>query len=349
MRKKYTPPKGVTKQTGEFLKKLASLNLPPVVKLTPNQAREQMERGVAAREAAPLPIAETKELRIPGPAGLIPARLYATNLDLDRPVEMLLLRKIEDGVWKALVKPGRRLKVGSRFETSRENNDEVISGKVLSIEPDGERIISLQGEQYLDSVGEIPLPPYINETHSDPERYQTVYSKEKGSIAAPTAGLHFTSEMIHRMQNINVENVFVTLHVGWDTFRPIKGKLDEHKMHSEFWSIDENSAERIRLAKAEGRRVIAVGTTVVRLLENAAQISRDGCLTSGSGWVDLFIKPGYEFQIVDALITNFHLPKSTLMMLVSAFSSRENILSAYSEAVREKYRFFSFGDAMFIS
>ena len=280
---------------------------------------------------------------------VIPARLYATNLDLDRPVEMLLLRKIEDGVWKALVKPGRRLKVGSRFETSRENNDEVISGKVLSIEPDGERIISLQGEQYLDSVGEIPLPPYINETHSDPERYQTVYSKEKGSIAAPTAGLHFTSEMIHRMQNINVENVFVTLHVGWDTFRPIKGKLDEHKMHSEFWSIDENSAERIRLAKTQGRRVIAVGTTVVRLLENAAQISRDGCLTSGSGWVDLFIKPGYEFQIVDALITNFHLPKSTLMMLVSAFSSRENILSAYSEAVREKYRFFSFGDAMFIS
>ena len=207
----------------------------------------------------------------------------------------------------------------------------------------------MQGEQYLDSVGEIPLPPYINETNSDPERYQTVYSKEKGSIAAPTAGLHFTSEMIHRMQNINVENVFVTLHVGWDTFRPIKGKLDEHKMHSEFWSIDENSAERIRLAKAEGRRVIAVGTTVVRVLENAAQISRDGCLTSGSGWVDLFIKPGHEFQIVDALITNFHLPKSTLMMLVSAFSSRENILSAYSEAVREKYRFFSFGDAMFIS
>ena len=278
---------------------------------------------------------------------VIPARLYATNLDLDRPVEMLLLRKIKNGVWKALVKPGRRMKVGARFEVS--NKNKVISGEVLSIESDGERIISLEGEQYLESIGVIPLPPYINEINSDPERYQTVYSKEKGSIAAPTAGLHFTSEMIQRLQGNNVETLFVTLHVGWDTFRPITGRLEEHKMHSEFWAVDKNSAERIRLAKDQGRRVIAVGTTVVRLLENAAQISGDGRLSSGSGWVDLFIKPGYKFQVVDALITNFHLPKSTLMMLVSAFSSREIILNAYSEAVRAKYRFFSFGDAMFIS
>lgn len=278
---------------------------------------------------------------------VIPARLYVTNLDLGRPVEMLLLGKIKNSIWKALVKPGRRMKVGARFEVSNENK--VISGKVLSIEPDGERIISLEGEEHLDSIGVIPLPPYINETNSDPERYQTVYSKEKGSIAAPTAGLHFTSKMIQRLQDNNVETLFVTLHVGWDTFRPITGRLDEHKMHSEFWSVGKNSAERIRLAKDEGRRVIAVGTTVVRLLENAAQISDDSQLSSGSGWVDLFINPGYKFQVVDALITNFHLPKSTLMMLVSAFSSREIILNAYSEAVRAKYRFFSFGDAMFIS
>ena len=224
-----------------------------------------------------------------------------------------------------------------------------MRGEVLEIEPEGERIIRLDGEERLHDVGEVPLPPYITETLADSERYQTVYAREEGSAAAPTAGLHFTDELLERVRAMGVQTIFVTLHVGWGTFRPVKtDDPTEHTMHSEYWELSSEAADAIRSAKADGRRVISVGTTAVRLLENAASLSSDGLPHSGSGWADIFITPGYRFKVVDALITNFHLPRSTLLMLVSALADRDTIMRAYAEAVEQQYRFYSFGDAMFI-
>ena len=224
-----------------------------------------------------------------------------------------------------------------------------MRGEVLEIEPDGERIIRLDGEERLHDVGEVPLPPYITETLADSERYQTVYAREEGSAAAPTAGLHFTSDLLEKVRDMGVQTVFVTLHVGWGTFRPVNDDDPaEHTMHSEYWELTTDAAKAIRRARSEGRRIISVGTTAVRLLENAASLSADELPEAGSGWADIFITPGYRFKVVDALITNFHLPRSTLLMLTSAFASREIMLNAYAEAVAQQYRFYSFGDAMFI-
>ncbi len=262
-------------------------------------------------------------------------------------IELLLLSRLSPGLWRAIGRPGRLLRPGSAFVVTGEGGS--IRGEVLEIEPEGERIVRLDGEERLHDVGEVPLPPYITETLADSERYQTVYAREEGSAAAPTAGLHFTDDLLERVRAMGVQTVFVTLHVGWGTFRPVKdGDPTEHTMHAEYWELSPEAANTIRCAKAEGRRVISVGTTAVRLLENAASLSEDGLPHAGSGWADIFITPGYRFKVVDALITNFHLPRSTLLMLVSALADRDLIMRAYAEAVERRYRFYSFGDAMFI-
>ena len=262
-------------------------------------------------------------------------------------IELLLLSRLSPGLWRAIGRPGRLLRPGSAFVATGEGGS--MRGEVLEIEPEGERIVRLDDEERLHEVGEVPLPPYITETLADSERYQTVYAREEGSAAAPTAGLHFTDELLDRVRAMGVQTVFVTLHVGWGTFRPVKDDdPTEHTMHAEYWELSPEAANAIRCAKAEGRRVISVGTTAVRLLENAASLSADGLPHAGSGWADIFITPGYRFKVVDALITNFHLPRSTLLMLVSALADRALIMRAYAEAVERRYRFYSFGDAMFI-
>ena len=281
---------------------------------------------------------------------VMPARLRGSR-STGGAIEILLLSRLSPGVWRAIGRPGRLLRPGSAFEVTGERGS--IRGEVLEIEPDGERIIRLggrlDGEERLHDIGEVPLPPYITETLADSERYQTVYAREEGSAAAPTAGLHFTDELLRRVRHKGVETVFVTLHVGWGTFRPVKDDdPTEHTMHSEYWELTAEAADAIRCAKKEGRRVISVGTTAVRLLENAATLSEDGLPHAGTGWADIFITPGYRFKVVDALITNFHLPRSTLLMLTSAISSRDLMMRAYDEAVKQQYRFYSFGDAMFI-
>ena len=277
---------------------------------------------------------------------VMPARLRGRR-EAGGSIEILLLSRLSPGVWRAIGRPGRLLRPGAAFEVSGRGGS--MSGAVLELEPDGERIVKLDGEERLHDVGEAPLPPYITETLADSERYQTVYAREEGSAAAPTAGLHFTEELLERVRDMGVQTVFVTLHVGWGTFRPVKDEdITEHKMHAEYYEISQEAVDAIRRAKAEGRRIISVGTTAVRLLEHAASLSADGLPHAGSGWADIFITPGYRFKVVDALITNFHLPRSTLLMLVSAFSNRGIMLSAYAEAVAQEYRFYSFGDAMFI-
>ena len=277
---------------------------------------------------------------------VMPARLRGRR-EAGGSIELLLLSRLSPGVWRAIGRPGRLLRPGAAFEVSGRGGS--ISGEVLEIEPDGERIVKLDGEERLHDVGETPLPPYITETLADSERYQTVYAREEGSAAAPTAGLHFTDGLLERVRDMGVQTVFVTLHVGWGTFRPVKDDdITEHKMHAEYYELSQEAVDAICRAKAEGRRVISVGTTAVRLLEHAASLSGDRLPQAGSGWADIFITPGHRFKVVDALITNFHLPRSTLLMLVSAFSSRDIMLSAYAEAVAREYRFYSFGDAMFI-
>ena len=277
---------------------------------------------------------------------VMPARLHGRRRTGGE-IEILLLSRLSPGVWRAIGRPGRLLRPGSVFEVTGEGGS--IRGEVLEIEPEGERVVRLDGEERLHDVGEVPLPPYITETLADSERYQTVYAREEGSAAAPTAGLHFTDELLHQVRSMGVQTVFVTLHVGWGTFRPVKDDdPTKHSMHAEYWELSSDAAEAIRRAKAEGRRIISVGTTAVRLLENAATLSEDDMPQAGSGWADIFITPGYRFKVVDALITNFHLPRSTLLMLTSALSSRDMMLSAYAEAIERRYRFYSFGDAMFI-
>ena len=283
---------------------------------------------------------------------VFPARLNGRGEPSGREIELLLLTRLDEGTWRSLVRPGRRMRAGAEFTVSDSDGGRETRGRVLEVEEAGTRIVSFKDESALRYVGVIPLPPYIHETLDDPERYQTVYSDREGSAAAPTAGLHFTQRLMDRLDDMGVEKAFVTLHVGWDSFRPVKSEsAAEHEMHSEYWELSATSADAINRAKHEGRRVISVGTTAVRLLENAALLSDgvDGLLKEGSGWVDLFITPGFEFRVIDGLITNFHLPRSTLLMLVSAFADRENVLAAYREAVEARYRFYSFGDAMLIA
>ena len=277
---------------------------------------------------------------------VLPARIYGTKEDTGARVEFLLLKNLGNDTWESLAGPGRRAKPGTSFKFS-----DKLSCDVLESTPEGNRIIKFNcdGEFYslLDEVGQMPLPHYITEELKNKERYQTVYSKELGSAAAPTAGLHFTSEMLTDLKSKGVNIGYVTLHVGLGTFRPVKAdNITDHKMHSEHYAIPAETAELINNTKKNGGRVICVGTTSCRTLESAA--TAHGCIKECDGDTDIFIYPGYEFKCMDALITNFHLPESTLIMLVSAFAGYENTMSAYKTAVEEKYRFFSFGDAMFI-
>ncbi len=276
---------------------------------------------------------------------VIPARLHGFK-DTGAHVEVFLLTRLNGTDWEVLVRPGKKLQVGAKIKFSDELGCEIIDHTEF-----GGRIarFSFTGifEEILDRLGETPLPPYITAPLADKERYQTVYSRERGSAAAPTAGLHFTKELMAKIKQMGCEEVFVTLHVGLGTFRPVsEAVLEDHEMHKEFYTVPAAAAAAINKAKAEGRRIVAVGTTSVRTLESAGQ---DGTVHAGGNWTKLYIYPGYKYKFVDALITNFHLPQSTLLMLVSALSSREIILRAYAEAVKEKYRFFSFGDAMFIT
>ncbi len=281
---------------------------------------------------------------------VFPARMYGVRADTGARIELLLLQRRFPGVWHTLARPGRRMTPGTAFELR--GGTVSIEGEVLEAHDDGSRTVRLSEEDRLDEIGVVPLPPYIQKPLEDPERYQTVYARERGSVAAPTAGLHVTPRLMEEISGNDVETAFVTLHVGWATFRPVQVEdITSHDMHAEFYRIDEASAETINRAKREGRRVIAVGTTTVRLLEYAASLgSGEGTATVpvGSGWADVFIYPGYSYRVVDALITNFHLPESTLLMLVSAFADRELMLAAYREAVDRRYRFYSFGDAMLI-
>ena len=287
---------------------------------------------------------------------VFPARLRGRIAASSGRVELLLLSPAPDGggKWRALVKPGRRMREGAEFIVGDDDGEDGgeggvrVRGSVLALEESGARVVRFEDDRRLREIGAAPLPPYIRQKPDDPERYQTVYAKTEGSVAAPTAGLHFTRALMEALADMGVETVFVTLHVGWDSFNPVRSDdPSEHRMHSEYWEVSESAARAVSAAKADGRRVISVGTTAARLLENAA--AEDGSLAAGSGWANLFITPGYRFRALDGLITNFHLPKSTLLMLVSAFAGRENILAAYRLAARERYRFYSFGDAMLIA
>ena len=280
---------------------------------------------------------------------VIPARLYGKLKDSGNVIELLLLSRLKRGCWRALVKPGRRMRTGAKFVIGKDPR-KIVFGEVLGEEKSGARIVKLEGEENINDVGILPLPPYIRERVPDTERYQTIYSKEEGSIAAPTAGLHFTGRLMKRLKEKGAEIVFVTLHVGWDSFRSVTSENPlEHQMHSEYWDLPEKSAKAINLAKRERRRVISIGTTATRLLENVALDQAGPPIFSGDGWADIFITPGHNFRILDGLVTNFHLPRSTLLMLTSAITGKELLQQAYEHAVRAQYRFYSFGDAMFIT
>ena len=279
---------------------------------------------------------------------VLPARLYGTKEETGAHIEVLLLTNTEGDKWETLVKPAKRMKVGSVVSFG----DGRLKATVVEELEQGGRIIEFSYDgvflEVLESLGEMPLPPYIKERLEDKERYQTVYAKENGSAAAPTAGLHFTEELMQQIRDKGVNIVPVTLHVGLGTFRPVSvDSLEDHKMHSEYYNVSKETAEMIEATKKAGKRVIAVGTTSIRTLETVAR-DNDGHVVTASGWTDIFISPGYEFRVVDAFVTNFHLPKSTLVMLVSAYLGREFTLEAYQHAIEERYRFFSFGDAMFV-
>lgn len=278
---------------------------------------------------------------------VLPARLYGAKEDTGGAIEFLLLHKHTLDTWEVILKPGRRAKPGARFVFG---NGE-LKAEILDVVNDGNRLVRFEYdgvfEEVLDRLGEMPLPPYITKKLEDKDRYQTVYAKHTGSAAAPTAGLHFTPELIEKIKQKGVNIGYVTLHVGLGTFRPVKAdEISEHKMHSEFYILPKETAEIVNRTKKNGKRVVSVGTTATRVLETVGMQSET--LSEQTGWTDIFIYPGKEFHVIDALITNFHLPESTLIMLVSALAGRENVLNAYNVAVKEKYRFFSFGDAMFI-
>jgi len=279
---------------------------------------------------------------------VIPARLMGVREGTGASIEVLLLKRHENDVWETLVKPGKKARPGTKILFG----NGLLVGEVVDIVEEGNRLIKFHYdgifEEILDQLGQMPLPPYITHQLQDKNRYQTVYAKHDGSAAAPTAGLHFTPELLEQVKAKGVEIAEVTLHVGLGTFRPVKeDNLLNHHMHSEFYNIEQSEADKINKAKAAGKRVISVGTTSTRTLESAAD--ENGRLKACSGWTEIFIYPGYQFKVIDALITNFHLPESTLVMLVSALAGREHVLAAYAQAVEEKYRFFSFGDAMFIA
>ncbi|SFJ60856.1 S-adenosylmethionine--tRNA ribosyltransferase-isomerase [Terrisporobacter glycolicus] len=278
---------------------------------------------------------------------VIPARLIGSKEGTGGKIEFLLLKRNEDDTWETLVKPGKRAKIGTRFSFGEGK----LIAEVVGMGDDGARIVKFEYEgifeEVLDELGNMPLPPYITERLEERERYQTVYSKHNGSAAAPTAGLHFTDELLQKMKDKGIDLAFVTLHVGLGTFRPVKvDDVLEHDMHSEYYMVTQEAADKINRAKENGKKVITVGTTSTRTIESVAD--ENGKMKAASGWTKIFIYPGYKFKVVDKLITNFHLPESTLIMLVSALAGKENVLNAYNSAVENHYRFFSFGDAMFI-
>ncbi|MEY8291959.1 tRNA preQ1(34) S-adenosylmethionine ribosyltransferase-isomerase QueA [Carnobacteriaceae bacterium 52-44] len=279
---------------------------------------------------------------------VLPARLFGTKIETGAHLEVLLLKNTEGDRWETLMKPAKKAKIGTTIRFG----DGHLTAEVIEELEDGGRILEFSYEgiflEILEDLGEMPLPPYITEKLDEADRYQTVYARENGSAAAPTAGLHFTDEVLTQLKDKGVKLAFLTLHVGLGTFRPVNAdNVEDHKMHSEFYQLSEETADILNKTKEKGGRVIAVGTTSIRTLETIAN-KFDGKLEADSGWTDIFIKPGYTFKFVDAFLTNFHLPKSTLIMLVSAFAGREFILEAYHHAVEEEYRFFSFGDAMFV-
>ena len=278
---------------------------------------------------------------------VLPARLIGAKVGTDAKIEVLLLKRKENNIWETLVKPGKKAKIGTKISVG----DGLLMGEVVDIVEEGNRLIQFtyEGifEEILDRLGQMPLPPYITHHLEDKNRYQTVYAEHTGSAAAPTAGLHFTPELLEKIEKKGVDIARVTLHVGLGTFRPVKvDEITDHHMHSEFFQIEEEAATKINRAKDAGKKVICVGTTSCRTVESAAD--ETGHLKACSGWTEIFIYPGYQFKVLDSLITNFHLPESTLVMLVSALAGREHVLAAYEEAVKERYRFFSFGDAMLI-
>ncbi len=278
---------------------------------------------------------------------VIPARLFGVKTETGAKIELLLLKRREEDIWETLVKPGKKAKPGAVVSFG----DGLLTGRILDTVEDGNRLIQFHYEgifeEILDQLGQMPLPPYITHQLKDKDRYQTVYAVHEGSAAAPTAGLHFTKELLEKIQSMGVKIARVTLHVGLGTFRPVKvDDVLDHHMHTEFYQVEETEATKVNETKAAGGRVICVGTTSCRTIESAA--GEDGRLKAGSGWTDIFIYPGYQFKLLDCLITNFHLPESTLVMLVCALAGREHVMAAYAEAVRERYRFFSFGDAMMI-
>lgn len=278
---------------------------------------------------------------------VIPARLFGSKVGTDARIEVLLLKRKENNIWETLVKPGKKARPGTVISFG----EGLLTGEVLDVVEEGNRLIrfSFEGvfEEILDQLGQMPLPPYITHQLKDKNRYQTVYAKHDGSAAAPTAGLHFTPELLEKLRDKGIRIAHVTLHVGLGTFRPVKVEdVTEHHMHSEFYIVEEDQAKLINDTKAAGGKVICVGTTSCRTVESAAD--ENGVLRAGSGWTDIFIYPGYQFKILDQLITNFHLPESTLLMLVSALAGKEKIMKAYETAVEERYRFFSFGDATLI-
>ncbi|MGN9134313.1 tRNA preQ1(34) S-adenosylmethionine ribosyltransferase-isomerase QueA [Clostridium sp. HCP1S3_B4] len=278
---------------------------------------------------------------------VLPARLIGEKENTGGKIEFLLLKRIDKDRWECLAKPGKSARVGRKFTFG----DGKLKAEVVDVLEDGNRIVEFKYEgifeEVLDALGEMPLPPYIHEKLEDKERYQTVYSKEEGSAAAPTAGLHFTKELLQKIKDKGVNVVYLTLHVGLGTFRPVKVEnIEDHEMHSEYYTMSKETANIINETKKKGKRVISVGTTSTRTLETIGD--SNGIVREASGWTNIFIYPGYKFKVVDNLITNFHLPESTLIMLVSTLAGKEHVLNAYNEAVKEKYRFFSFGDAMFI-
>lgn len=323
---------------------------------TPVEPRDSSRLMVCRREGGPVEhriFHDIIDYLNPGDAlvinetRVIPARLYGVKEDTGGAIEFLLLKRIDINTWQVILKPGRRAKPGARFVFGEGK----LRAEILSVDEGGMRTVKFEYEgvfeEILDALGEMPLPPYIHERLENRERYQTVYAKEEGSAAAPTAGLHFTPELLERIRQKGVDIVPVLLHVGLGTFRPVKEEhIEDHEMHTEHWEITPDSAARINAARASGHRIVCVGTTSVRTLESAS--TDDGIVHAGGGDTSIFIFPGYKYKAVDALITNFHLPGSTLLMLVSAFMGRENALSVYREAVEKEYRFFSFGDAMFI-
>jgi S-adenosylmethionine:tRNA ribosyltransferase-isomerase len=280
---------------------------------------------------------------------VIPARLSGTKANTGGAVEILLLRRIERNVWETLVKPGRRVKAGTVLELADGAKNKIVTAEVMAEGENGLRTIRFSDDGLLSDIGQVALPPYIHEPLQNQNRYQTVYANRQGSVAAPTAGLHFTPELLAKIEKTGIKCLFVTLHVGLDTFRPVQeDNPEEHVIHREYGYMSADVAVELTQAKKAGRRVICVGTTSVRLVEAVAQVSGKEQIRPFEGWVDLFILPGHQFRVVDAMITNFHLPKSTLLMLVSAFAGKELIDKAYQTAIAEKYRFYSFGDAMLI-